>query len=155
MKCSQCGTLNEPKNKFCYECGIVLAVEEEVVEKPLTAHLFGKEVDVLFFAEPFTEKINGIVNPSPEQKMRYRKDGIVQRVIIESPHASDDSIATVMAFIRQSKEYLGEEFHEVHYHSFSLPDLKKEYLKLFERVLKMKEKRGDNSKPADPKAEKK
>ena len=157
MKCSQCGTVNEVKNKYCFECGAELTLDVEETAVQLTNNLYGKDVDVLFFQEPLTEKISGFVNPSPEQKMRYRKDGVVQRVVIESPHAQDDTFATVMTFIRQSKEYLGEAFHESHYIGYSLSDLKKEYLKLFEKVLKMKEKRLDGIKPAtpDPKAEKK
>jgi len=156
MKCPQCGTINEVKNKFCFECGTVIGTDPEEIVVQVTNALYGKDVDVLFFQEPLTEKVSGFVNPSPEQKMRYRKDGVVQRVVIESPHAQDDTFATVMTFIRQSKDYLQEPFHESNYLGYSLPDLKKEYLKLFEKVLKAKEKRMDGIKPAmDPKADKK
>lgn len=153
MKCSQCNTVNEVKNKFCFECGALLPSEVEEMTVQVTNNLYGKEVEVLFYQEPMSDRIGGFVSPTPEQKMRYRKDGVVQTIIIESPHAGDDTFATVMTFIRQSKEYLGESFSEASYLGHSLPDLKKEYLKLFERVLKAKEKRMDGMKPAvDPKA---
>jgi hypothetical protein len=156
LKCAQCGTINEPKNKFCFECGVELTPEVEEMVVQATNNLYGKEVEVLFYSEPLSEKISGFVSPTNEQKMRYRKDGVVQNVIIESPHAADDTFAAVLAFIRQSKDYLGEEFHEAHYLTFDLKALKKEYLKLFERVMRMKEKRMDGVKPStDPKAEKK
>lgn len=147
MKCAQCGTKNDPKNKFCFECGAELVAEVEEFPVQATNNLYGKEVEVLFYQEPLSDKIGGIVSPTSEQKMKYRKDGVVQHVVIESPHAVDDTFAAVLAFIRQSKDYLGEEFHESHYLSYDIKDLKKEYLKLFERVMKMKEKRIDSVKP--------
>jgi hypothetical protein len=154
MKCPQCSTTNDIKNKYCYECGAELVTEVEEFPVQVTSNLFGKEVEVLFYQEPLSDRIGGFVSPTSEQKMKYRKDGVVQRIIIESPHATDDTFAAVLAFIRQSKEYLGEEFHEAHYLSFDLKSLKKEYLKLFERVMKMKEKRIDSVKP-NPNIEKK
>jgi hypothetical protein len=147
MKCPQCSTVNDSKNKFCYECGAEMVPEVEEFAVQATNALFGKEVEVLFYQEPLSDRIGGFVSPTNEQKMKYRKDGVVQRITIETPHASDDTFAAVLAFIRQSKDYLGEEFHEAHYLGFDLKELKKEYLKLFERVMKMKEKRIDSVRP--------
>ena len=156
MVCGKCGTQNDSTSKFCKSCGVELGVQTSSQSANTLSELYGKEVEVLFFIENFTGKVSGIVNPSEDQIGRYR-EGLLQRVTIEAPSSnpSDESVGAILTFIRQSKEYLGEEFHEVHYNSFSLPDLKKEYLKLFERVLKMKEKRGDSPKAVDPKTEKK
>ncbi|HET9869424.1 MAG TPA: hypothetical protein VFR02_02855, partial [bacterium] len=85
-------------------------------------------------------------NPSTDQISRY-KNGVVQRVVIQAANAEDETVGTVLTFIKQSKEYLGEEYHENNYKSFSHADLKKEYLKLFERVLKMKAQRGAGPQP--------
>jgi hypothetical protein len=57
-------------------------------------------------------------------------------------------VGTILTFIRQSKEYLSEDFNESFYRKFTPQDLKKEYLKLFERILKVKAQRGDAPKPA-------
>ncbi|HEY5038893.1 MAG TPA: zinc ribbon domain-containing protein [bacterium] len=144
MKCGQCGTKNDPKNKFCSECGIFLS--EHSNSQPLTAiaELYGKEVEVLFFIENFTGKISGIVNPSEDQIGRYR-EGLLQKIIIESPvvNASDEEVGTIMTFIRESKDYLGESFTESNFSNLPLRELKKEYLKLFEKILKYKSKNQD------------
>ena len=156
MKCSQCGTKNEPKAKFCIECGIDLTGAAGSQSFSAISELYGKEVEILFFIENFTGKISGIVNPSEDQIGRYR-EGMLQKVVIESPNnANDENVGAILTFIRQSKEYLGEEFNESNYRNHVPADLKKEYLKLFERILKVKAQRGDSKPlPAPAKPEKK
>ena len=63
---------------------------------------------------------------------------------IEAPEnvVTDENAGAVLAFIRQSKEFLAEEYNETDYRNLPVADLKKEYLKLFERVLKTKAQRG-------------
>lgn len=155
MKCGQCGTKNDPNSKFCRECGADL--QSHPKSQPLTgiSELYGKDVEVLFFIENFSGKISGIVNPTEDQIGRYR-EGILQRVTIESPATAetDENIGAVLTFIRQSKEYLGEKYSESDYRNTSTAELKKEYLKLFERILKEKSKKGD-SKPLPTTPEKK
>jgi hypothetical protein len=143
MKCGNCGAKNDPKHKFCAHCGTDLQSHPDSQAVASLSELYGKEVDVLFFLENYTGKISGIVNPSPDQIGRYR-DGILQRVVIDSPAGagaeSDENIGAVLTFIRQSKEYLGEKYEEAYYRNFTTPDLKKEYLKLFEKILRVKSK---------------
>ena len=155
MKCSQCGTKNDPQSKFCKECGADLQNPSKAPAVTAISELYGKDVEVLFFIESFSGKITGIVNPTEDQIGRYR-EGILQRVTIESPAASepDENIGAVLTFIRQSKEYLGEKYNESQYRNYSTVDLKKEYLKLFERILKDKSMKGDAPKP-QPAPEKK
>jgi hypothetical protein len=146
MKCAQCGTKNEPGSKYCKECGIELQASSVAPVLTAISELFGKEVEVLFFIENFTGKISGIVNPSEDQIGRYR-EGYLQKVLIETPSGSDpdENIGALLTFIRQSKEYLGESYNENQYRNSSTADLKKEYLKLFERILR------DKSKKSEPK----
>jgi|SRR5581483_1257112 len=147
MKCGQCGTKNDPSSKFCRECGIELVSSPQSQPLVTISELYGKEVDVLFFIENFTGKVTGIVNPTEDQIGRYR-EGILQRVIIDTPTAAteaDENIGAILTFIRQSKEYLGEKFNENQYRNTTPAELKKEYLKLFERILK------DKSKKSEPK----
>ncbi len=155
MKCAQCGTKNDPQSKFCRECGADLQGKPKSSAATPVSELYGKEVEVLFFIESFSGKITGIVNPSEDQITRYR-EGILQRVVIETPSetGADENIGAVLTFIRQSKEYLGEKYNENEYRNFSTADLKKEYLKLFERILKEKSRIGD-SKPMPTGTEKK
>jgi hypothetical protein len=103
--------------------------------------LYGKEVEVLFFIENFTGKVSGIVSPTEDQIGRYR-EGIIQKVLIETPVTtdSDENIGALLTFIRQSKEYLGEKYDEGNFRNYSTTDLKKEYLKLFEKILRVKSK---------------
>jgi hypothetical protein len=156
MKCATCGAKNEPKAKFCAECGTAIALTPG--DKPLTAisELFGKEVEVLFFIENFTGKVTGIVNPSSDQIGRYR-EGIIQKVLIETPVTtdSDENIGALLTFIRQSKEYLGEKYDEGNFRNYSTSDLKKEYLKLFEKILRVKSKNMDPKPMPPPVPEKK
>jgi hypothetical protein len=148
MKCGQCGFRNDIKSKFCSQCGFELLSGPDTAQVSTLVELYGKEVDVLFFIESFTGKISGIVNPSEDQIGRYR-EGVLQRITIESGtnNATDEAVGTIMTFIRQSKEYLSEDFNESYYRNFTPQDLKKEYLKLFERILKVKAQRGDTPKP--------
>jgi hypothetical protein len=156
MHCSRCGTKNETKSKFCRECGVELQGGQAPPSFTTLSELYGKEIDVLFFIENFTGKISGIVNPTEDQIGRYRQ-GILQKVTIESSgsNPSDETAGTILTFIRQSKEYLGEEFNESHYRGFSPADLKKEYLRLFEKILKVKAQRQDAPKPSAVKTDKK
>ncbi len=156
MKCGHCGAKNDIKAKFCSECGGELAVKSG--SQPLTtiSELYGKEVEVLFFIENFTGKVSGIVNPTEDQIGRYR-EGILQRVNIETPITmeSDENIGAILTFIRQSKEYLGEKYDEASFRNYSTVDLKKEYLKLFEKILRVKSKNMDMKPPTPPTTEKK
>ncbi len=156
MKCGHCGAKNDVKAKFCVECGTPVSLASG--EKPLTAvsELYGKEVDVLFFIENFTGKVSGIVNPTADQIGRYR-EGIIQRVLIETPVTtdSDENIGALLTFIRQSKDYLGEKYDESNFRNYSTSDLKKEYLKLFEKILRVKSKNMDPKPTPPPVPEKK
>lgn len=147
MNCSQCGTKNDPPSKFCKECGADLQNKPKSQTVTVISELYGKEVEVLFFIENFSGKVTGIVNPTEDQIGRYR-EGILQRVVIEAPATGgntelDENIGAVLTFIRQSKEYLGEKYNENQYRNFSPADLKKEYLKLFERILRDKSMKGE------------
>ncbi len=149
MKCTQCGFKNEVKSRFCSQCGLELLAHPDAGQITTLTELYGKEVEVLFFIESFTGKISGIVNPSEDQIGRYR-EGVVQKVTIESNanSATDETVGTILTFIRQSKDYLGEDFNESNYRGNTPQELKKEYLKLFERILKVKAQRGEAPKPA-------
>jgi hypothetical protein len=144
MKCSVCHTKNDPKNKFCKECGVDLKTHPDHSLLISNSELYGREVEVLFYIDTSTGKISGLVNPTEDQISRYKKDSVLQKVTVEVPEniVADENAGAVLAFIRQSKEFLGEEYDENDYRNFSLVDLKKEYLKLFERVLKYKSQRG-------------
>lgn len=144
MKCSNCNTKNDPKNKFCKECGADLKTHPEHSQSVTNSELYGKEVEVLFYIDTSTGKITGFVNPTEDQIGRYKKDGVLQRIVVEAPdHVhTDENAGAVLAFIRQSKEFLGEEYDEAQYRNHSVADLKKEYLRLFEKVLKAKAQRG-------------
>jgi hypothetical protein len=144
MKCSNCSTKNDPKNKFCKECGADLKGHPEHSVVVTNSELFGKEVEVLFYLDTSTGKISGFVNPTDDQIGRYKKDAVLQHVIVEAPDDvnADENAGAVLAFIRQSKEFLGEEYDETFYRKYSVADLKKEYLRLFEKVLKAKAQRG-------------
>jgi len=144
MKCSNCHTKNEPQNKYCKECGKELKGHPGHVPVITNSELYGKDVDVLFYLDSSTGKISGFINPTEDQVNRFRKDSVLQRVTVEAPEdvVADENAGPVLSFIRQSKEFLGEDYNESSYRNFSVPELKKEYLKLFERVLKMKAQRG-------------
>jgi hypothetical protein len=147
MKCGKCGTKNDPKSKFCSECGIDLQSHPHSQALTGISELYGKEVEILFFIENFTGKVTGIVNPTEDQIGRYR-EGVLQKVVIETPAGTaeaDENIGALLTFIRESKEYLGEKFNENLYRNSTPAELKKEYLKLFERILK------DKSKHSEPK----
>ena len=151
MKCGRCGTKNDPKAKFCTECGGDLVVGANAKPMASISELYGKEVDVLFFIENFTGKVTGIVNPTEDQIGRYR-EGILQKVVIDTPVSteSDENVGALLTFIRQSKEYLGEKYDEGNFRNYSVTDLKKEYLKLFEKILKVKSKNSPPPLPAAP-----
>jgi predicted amidophosphoribosyltransferase len=144
MKCSQCHTKNDPKNKYCKECGVDLKSHPEHAQTITNSELFGKEVDVLFYLDTSTGKISGFVNPTEDQIGRYKKDSVLQRVLVEAPDnvTADENAGAVLAFIRQSKEFLSEDYDETFYRNYSVSELKKEYLRLFEKVLKVKAQRG-------------
>ena len=144
MKCSNCQANNAAHNKFCKECGQPLTNHSAHPMPVSNSELYGKEVEVLFYIDPSTGKITGLVNPTEELASKVKKDGVRQRVTIEAPDnvVSDADAGTVLTFIRQSKEFLGEDYDESNYRNLSVVELKKEYLKLFERVLKTKAQRG-------------
>lgn len=151
MKCPQCGAKNEPNSKFCRECGASLTASKAPTITAVS-ELYGKEVDVLFFLENYTGKIAGIVNPSPDQLGRYR-EAVLQRVVVENPGTmeTDENIGALLTFIRQSKEYLGEKYDDSIFRNASVKELKKEYLKLFEKILKNKSRNpGEAPKPPAP-----
>ncbi len=156
MNCTQCGYKNDPKSRFCSQCGKEIQTRSDSSSISTITELYGKDVDVLFFIENFTGKISGIVNPSEDQVGRYR-EGVLQRVTIESANnqATDETVGTILTFIRQSKEYLGEKYNESNYRNFTPADLKREYLHLFERILKAKAMRGvEPPKPVEDPAKK-
>ena len=144
MKCSKCEAKNDANSKFCKECGAELHAQPDLQLVNTNAELIGKEVLVLFFIEPFSGKISGIVNPTDDQVTRYQKTSIAQRITIQGTDedSGGEGIGAILSFIRQSKEFLGEDYNESFYRTHTIPELKKEYLKLFERVLKEKARRG-------------
>jgi hypothetical protein len=114
--------------------------------------LYGQEAEVLFFSDS-DGRITGIVNPTLEQFHSQQAHGIVQRVIIGAHSVSgEESPATVLPFIKKSLEFLAEPFDEDRYRHLNLVDLKKEYLRLFERVLKFKAQRQETLKAGDKSA---
>jgi hypothetical protein len=142
MKCGRCGVELSEKIKFCPECGFDLKIDQSI------AMLYGQGVEVIFFFDTADSgKITGIVNPTLEQYQAHQAHGVVQRVVIGT-HAmgGDESTSTVLPFIKKSLEFLAEPYEEERYRHLSLPDLKKEYLRLFERVLKVKAQRQDSLK---------
>jgi len=142
MKCHQCGTDSELKSKFCNECGAELQRTGKKEKSPVAARLFGKEVELLFWSEdPDYEQVSVIVNPTLEEVNRHRSDGILQKVMIGTSSDAGESAAMILPFIKQSRDYLGEEFDPGIYRGLPPSELKKEYLRLFERVLKEKNKR--------------
>lgn len=143
MKCGQCGNENPPEDKFCGECGADLQIELRK-EKLAVAKLLDREVNVLFFFENLEEdRVGGIVNPTPEQIGKYQEYGVLQTVRIGKNEAGERP-DMILPYIRQSKEFLGETYDESTYRGWDVKSLKKEYLKLFEKVLKAKEKRQDS-----------
>jgi len=144
MKCGVCHTKNDPKNKYCKECGVDLKNHPEHSLVISNSELYGKEVEVLFYLDTSTGKISGFVSPTEDQIGRYKKDSVLQKITVEVPEnvVADENAGAVLAFIRQSKEFLAEDYDENHYRKYSVVDLKKEYLRLFERVLKVKAQRG-------------
>jgi len=146
MKCGRCGFIADDKNKYCPECGCDLQMDQNA------ARLYGQEVDVLFFFDPESQdKITGIINPTLDQFQKHKSRGVVQKVMIGSAMTgTDDNTSAVLAFIRKSLEFLQEPFEDDRYRHLSLPDLKREYLRLFERVLKVKAQRQEIMKPNQP-----
>jgi len=145
MKCGRCGFETPDKIKFCPECGFDQKIDQSV------ARLFGQEVEVLFYFDPESEgKITGIVNPTLDQFQKHQNRGVNQRIVIGSAMmGSDENSAVVLPFIKKSLEFLAEPYEEERYRHISLPELKKEYLRLFERVLKVKAQRQESLKPTD------
>jgi len=123
----------------------------------VTTLLFGKEVELLFWSEdPEFEQVSVIVNPTLDEVQRHRHDGILQKVMIGTSADAGESAAMILPFIKQSKEYLGEDFDPGLYRGLPSAELKKEYLRLFERVLKEKNKRQEKlDKIAPPKLDSK
>lgn len=145
MKCGRCGAELSDKNKFCPECGFDLKIDQSV------AQLYGQEVEVLFFFDPTSSSglVTGIVNPTLEQYQSHQANGVVQRVVVGAQSGNVESTASVLSFIKKSLEFLAEPYEEERYRHLSLPEMKKEYLRLFERVLKVKAQRQDTLKPGD------
>ncbi len=136
-KCRQCGHPAEDSDKFCKECGAPLKrARREAPLNPLM-QLFGKEVELLFHTEdPKGEAIQVIVNPTRDEVARYNGDAILQNVVIGTSADNSESAAVILPFIKQSKEYLAEPFDPRMYRDLSPVELRKEYLRLFERVMK-------------------
>lgn len=142
MKCYRCGNENEIKAKYCVECGAEMQRSRPREKSHITKQLFGKEVELLFWsADPAFEQVSVIVNPTLEEVHRHQDDGILQKVMIGTTSDAGESAALILTFIKQSREYLGEEFDPSLYRGVPPSELKKEYLRLFERVLKEKNKR--------------
>jgi len=144
MKCGRCGYQADDSSKFCPECGFDLQMDQTA------ARLYGQEVDVLFFYDHVnTEKVTGIVNPTLDQLDRHKLHGVVQKVLIGSAvSGTDENANAVLPFIKKSLEFLAEPYDEERFRHLSLPELKKEYLRLFERVLRVKSQRQEIMKPA-------
>jgi hypothetical protein len=142
MRCYQCGNDNEIKAKFCMECGAEMHREHKKEKPPVSARLYGKEVELLFWSEdPEFAQVEVIVNPTLDEVNRHRIDGIIQKVMIGTTGDAGESAAMILPFIKQSMDYLGEDFDPTLYRGLPPSELKKEYLRLFERVLKEKNKR--------------
>lgn len=150
MKCVRCGSENPPSDKFCGQCGMDLKAQPG--EAPsVFARLLNREVRILFYFEDTRgEKISGIVNPTLEEIEKYQDSGVVQTVRI-TPDMGERP-ESILPFIKQSKEFLGEPYDEAQYRNWDTKTLKKEFLRLFERVLKAKEKRQDAMRGTQPKS---
>jgi hypothetical protein len=145
MKCGRCGLEITEKIKFCPECGFDLKIDQSV------ALLYGQEVEVLFFFDPNADgKVIGIVNPTLDQFQLHQHHAVIQRVQVGAHSLGpDESTSSVLPFIKKSLEFLGENYEDERYRNVSLPELKKEYLRLFERVLKVKAQRQESLKSGD------
>lgn len=152
MKCVQCGTQNEPQNKFCIECGTALV--ESTAQKYVIPYsrLVGQEVPVLFLFDELG-RIAGIVNPSQKIIDEHKMDGVLQKVVILEPtgqvKSKGSEIDTLLTFIQQSKEFLGEKYNADEFSQMSPGDLKKVYLHLFEQILEYKSKRQNSLKSSN------
>lgn len=149
--CPQCGHASEENDKFCKECGHALKrARRETPLNPLL-QLFGKEVELLFYTDdPKGEAVQVIVNPTREEIARHDGDAILQNVVIGTSSDNSESAAVILPFIKQSKEYLAEPFDPKAYRHLSPVELRKEYLKLFERVMKENVRRLEKIEKAAP-----
>lgn len=136
-KCRQCGHQAAADDNFCKECGTPLKrTKRETPVNPLL-QLFGKEVELLFHTDdPTGEQIQVIVNPTREEVSRFDGDSIRQNVIIGTTSDNSESAAVILPFIKQSKEYLAEPFDPKVYRDMTPVEMRKEYLRLFDRMMK-------------------
>ncbi len=86
----------------------------------------------------------GIVNPTEEEKGRHNQ-GILQKVIVELPDkiAPKENVGHLLALIGNAKEYLGEPYIESRYRELPPNELKREYFRLFERIMFVAGKRSE------------
>ena len=98
MKCSSCHTKNDPKNKYCKECGVDLKSHPEHAVVINNSELYGKEVEVLFYLDSSSGKISGFVNPTDDQISHFKKDSVVQRITVEAPDnvVTDENAGAVL-----------------------------------------------------------
>ena len=133
MRCLQCKSFNEDSAKFCHNCGAGLSKGEKKAEEP-RAKLFGKTVKVLFYLDE-TGGVVVVGNPSKEEEAKHRKDGVVQPVKIDGGEGAAGEVKqSYMRFIKQLKNMFGEQYYDEQFANLDEVTLKKEYLRLLERM---------------------
>ncbi len=133
MRCGQCKSFNEDSAKFCHNCGAGLGKEGEKDTSP-KAKLYGKTVPVLFYLAD-KGAIGAIANPSKEEEKEHSGDGLIQQVRIAGGSGTASEVKqSYMRFIKQLKSMFGEEYYDEQFVNLEENMLKKEYLRLLERM---------------------
>ena len=95
--------------------------------------LKGKTVDVLFYEEG--GKIQAVINPDKAEIAKHRDDGILQKVVVGGVDSAEGGAKqSYLRFIKQMTSMLGEPYYEDRLSHLDDTTLKKEYLRLLERM---------------------
>ncbi len=133
MRCAKCNSFNEDGPKFCHNCGAGL-LGKETKDSVSKAELLGKSVRLLFFQDD-NKQINVIANPDKKIEDKHDKDGVIQMVKIVGEGAANDQVKkSYLNFIKQMKSMFGEPYYDDQLAKLDEATLKKEYLRLLERM---------------------